>query len=240
MDTIIENLPKIIDAGIKLLNALIEGIVDALPQLINQALDLVLKIVAEIISNLPQIIEAGIELIFALIDGIIDAIPDLVGAIPEVVGAIFEAFGDVNWKEIGIDIIEGLIVGVKSMAGALVDSVKNVVGNAVDGAKNLLGINSPSKVFEEIGVFSGQGLEKGLMNMSQKVSEAGQKMAEASIPTMQTQSIDNRPNETIFNFEGMLRGANFNVRNDRDIEQIARELGDYIKKGQRRVGVMVR
>lgn len=62
----------------------------------------------------------------------------------------------------GKDLIQGMINGVKQMAGALVDSAKGVVGGAIKGAKSLLGINSPSRVFKEIGQWTIKGLIKGL------------------------------------------------------------------------------
>lgn len=95
----------------------------------------------------------------------------------------------------GQDLIRGMINGVKSMAGALVDSAKNVVSGAVSGAKHLLGIHSPSTVFREIGVFTGQGLINGLVATTRKVAQAAVAMASkvtgafGSSPTVATPTI---------------------------------------------------
>lgn len=91
---------------------------------------------------------------------------------------------DINLFSIGANIIEGLKDGVKSMGGDLVDSVKGTVDRAIQGAKNLLGIASPSKVFEQIGVFTGQGMVKGMNKMRKGVTSASSRMAKASVPSV--------------------------------------------------------
>lgn len=63
---------------------------------------------------------------------------------------------------IGANIIQGLIDGVKGAAGKLIDSVKGAVGDAIQGAKNLLGIKSPSRVFRKIGQYVMQGAALGV------------------------------------------------------------------------------
>lgn len=42
-----------------------------------------------------------------------------------------------------------------------------------------------------------------------------------------------------FNFAGLFDGANFYVRDERDIRELAKELGDYIKQTSRGRGIRV-
>jgi len=109
----------------------------------------------------------------------------------EVWGRVVSFLKGIDLKQIGMDIIRGLISGVASMASAVVDSVKGVVGGAITGAKKLLGIASPSKVFKEIGEFTGEGLEEGMRSMGKRVSNAGERMAESSIPDITRGSVTN-------------------------------------------------
>ncbi|MET7731219.1 hypothetical protein ABZT02_07605 [Streptomyces sp. NPDC005402] len=62
----------------------------------------------------------------------------------------------------GAQLIQGMINGVRSMAGSLAASARSVVSGAVDAAKSVLGIHSPSKVFHGIGVNTIQGFIKGI------------------------------------------------------------------------------
>lgn len=79
--------------------------------------------------------------------------------------------------EVGSNLIAGFIDGIKSAASAVADAVGNVIQGGIDAAKNLLLMDSPSKVFEEMGQFSGEGYEIGLRESSAGVAVAGTSMA---------------------------------------------------------------
>lgn len=99
-------------------------------------------------------------------------------------GNIINFLKGINLYDIGTNIIKGLINGVKSMANSVIDSVKGVVDGAIEGAKKLLGINSPSRLFKQFGIYTGQGFVNGITEMNDKVAKAGQKMANASVPDL--------------------------------------------------------
>lgn len=77
-----------------------------------------------------------------------------------------------KFKELGKNMIDGLIQGMKNMYQSAIDGVKKLGEMLVDGFKSVLGIKSPSKVFAEIGKFSGEGFINGLKSMSNKVDKA--------------------------------------------------------------------
>lgn len=105
--------------------------------------------------------------------------------------SVMSFFRGINLFEIGSNIIQGLINGVKNMASKLVSSVKGVVDGAIEGAKNLLGIHSPSRVFMEFGEYSGEGFINGINAMKDSVAKAGQSMANASLPTIKAPDLKN-------------------------------------------------
>lgn len=184
---------------------------------------------------------------------------DIVGAVRQKMTDVYNKVKDlwnkaesflkgVDLKSIGSDMIKGLINGVGSMAKSLVSKVEGVVGDAVSAAKNLLGIHSPSRVFMEIGEFTGEGYEIGLDSMVTSIKKASEKMAAAAVPaipkfkvpkvqtednTSRSVSANNQPASNQINFAGLFNGANFHVRNNDDIEQIARKLAEHIaRKGR--------
>jgi hypothetical protein len=65
-------------------------------------------------------------------------------------------------KEIGKNIINGLISGITGMAGALASKVMAIADGVKNTFKSALKIQSPSKVFEGFGKMTGLGFEKGL------------------------------------------------------------------------------
>jgi TP901 family phage tail tape measure protein len=66
------------------------------------------------------------------------------------------------FREAGKAIINGLKDGIMSAAGAVIDAATGVVESALSAAKRLLGIESPSKVFMEIGANTMKGMQKGI------------------------------------------------------------------------------
>lgn len=69
----------------------------------------------------------------------------------------------------GTQLIQGLVRGIQAGAGAVFSAISGVVTGAIDWAKELLGIASPSKVFMEIGAFTGQGFVAGIESQARKV-----------------------------------------------------------------------
>lgn len=97
---------------------------------------------------------------------------------------VMDFFRNINLFDIGRNIIQGLINGIKNMASNVVESVKGVVNGAIQGAKKLLGIHSPSRVFKQFGVYTGEGFVNGITEMKDEVARAGQRMADSSIPNI--------------------------------------------------------
>ncbi len=167
IDTIVVNivsmLPQIIEMGIQLLNALVSGIIQAIPQLIAALPQVITSVVNVIIANLPKIIQSGIELLGALISGIIQTIPALVAALPQVFSAIINAFKGVNWADLGKNIIDGVINGVKSAAASLIEVFKDLAKQALDAVKDFFKIKSPSRrMRDEVGKMLPPGMAEGV------------------------------------------------------------------------------
>ncbi len=163
---IVGAIPQLIDAGIQLFMS----IVTALPDIIHGIVDAIPKIIVGIttalVEAIPALITGGIELFVALIAELPTIIVEIVKAIPEIVVGIITAFTKpetmARMAQAGISLIQGLIDGIGSMVGAVVDSVQSVADSIVSGISDFLGIHSPSTVFADIGRYSIMGLEKGL------------------------------------------------------------------------------
>ena len=71
----------------------------------------------------------------------------------------------------GVDLVRGFIGGITAWATRAADAARTVVNGAINAAKNALGIRSPSRVFQEIGVDTLRGLAEGLAH-TQLVDQA--------------------------------------------------------------------
>lgn len=72
--------------------------------------------------------------------------------------------------------IDGLVNGIAGGATAVLNAMKGVVDGAINGAKKLLGIASPSKVFAEIGMQTGAGMEQGVSGSAGGVRDSLESM----------------------------------------------------------------
>lgn len=160
---LLENLPSIVAAGMDLITALVNGVLDNIDLLISCVLELVDTIVDKLIENLPTLVDGGIKLIVALAGGLIEALPQLAAKVPQIIQTIVKSLisGIPDILSVGKDLIRGLWDGISSMGDWLWGCVKGLFSGVIDGVKNLLGIHSPSKVFAGIGGFMAEGLGDG-------------------------------------------------------------------------------
>ncbi|MDF9626653.1 phage tail tape measure protein [Bacillus cereus] len=189
--TLIANLPKILEAGIKILLMLIAGIVQVLPQLIGAALNLIIMLAGELIKNSPKILEAGVQLIWALIKGIVSMVGQLGSTIvTDIIPKIVDTLRKIDLFKIGKDIISGLIDGLGSMAGKVLDKVKSIGSSILDGFTGFFDIHSPSRLMrDQVGKHIGAGLAIGMENSIGIINRASQAMSEAAVPTVNVGNI---------------------------------------------------
>lgn len=64
--------------------------------------------------------------------------------------------------EIGLNILKGIIEGLKKAPGMLVEVIKNVGSAIVNGFKSFFGISSPSKLMEQYGLWVTEGFVNGV------------------------------------------------------------------------------
>lgn len=168
------------DAGIQIVEQLIIGITDNLPQLITAAAELIAKFSAALLSHLPDLLNCGAALLTTLVDGIIRSIENLgeaaLACIAKLTGVWDGSMDD--WGHIGENIVTGLLNGITGMWDTLVSTVKGKVNGMVSAVKNVLGIHSPSKVFTEIGENVTQGLVNGINTGAPAAQEAIQNIAQ--------------------------------------------------------------
>lgn len=98
-------------------------------------------------------------------------------------GRISGWLGDAgSWLvDTGRNIIDGLVNGIKSAGSAVKDAILSLVPDAIEGPiKKALGIESPSKLMAEVGLFTGQGVAVGLEASIPDVEASALKVAAAA------------------------------------------------------------
>lgn len=126
---VIESLPEFIDAGMQLLEALGEGLVDNLPVITKAALDVVLMLSEKLIEATPELITVGVEILLALIDGFTQAIPTLaekvVEVVPTVVTALVGAIPDL--LKGAIEFFLAIVQAIPEIIPALIEALPEII-----------------------------------------------------------------------------------------------------------------
>ena len=170
---IVQNLPEVLSAGADILQSVVEGIGQSLPYIWQAAVELLQNFLTTIVQNLPEIIAAGFDLIVSLIEGIGNAMPNLITSAGKIYRTIWDTITSINWPQLGMDIVRGLINGLGSMGGALWDAATNIARSAFNAIKGFFDIGSPSRLMEfKIGPYIPQGLAIGIEKNAGYVTDA--------------------------------------------------------------------
>lgn len=171
---IAQALPSLIIKGLNAMTAFVEGLGKGDGQLVNKALNIVGKLALALIKNAPQILSAGLKLMGALLQGLVNGfavIPSkLVALARKIPTAIKNGVG--NLAGIGRNMIEGLWNGIKSKFDSVVSRVKALASKLPKAVKKVLGIASPSKVFAQLGEYTGEGFAIGIERSYRQVQSA--------------------------------------------------------------------
>lgn len=173
-DTLIENLPAIIEGGFQLLTGLITGLTKCTPDLINAIIALIPVITDSLTENLPALVKAGMELIVALAQGLPTAIPAIIDALPDIISAIIDGFKEVDWLDLGANILKGILNGLVSAVSGIWSVVEDVGSAIIDGFCDFFDIHSPSRVMaKKVGQYLPSGIAVGMEDTADEpVNEA--------------------------------------------------------------------
>lgn len=176
-------LTNIIEAGIKLITTLAWALVDAIPKLLNAVPTIIGRLVATLIANAPRLLTAAIELLLALGSSMLDQVWQLLTFIPKVAASIIDAFCEIDWANIGQNIIDGIWAGLSAGWNWLIGRAKKLASGLFGAFKGELQINSPSKKFKWLAEMCVAGWDEGAEGLME--TDSMTKNVEASFSTMQ-------------------------------------------------------
>lgn len=124
-----------------------------------------------------------------VVDSVKEKMDKVLSKVKEIWGYVTDFFEGIDLGKIGKNIIQGLIDGIGSMKDFVIDIIEDTVGSAIDFAKKLLGIKSPSRVFMEMGEFTGEGYEIGVDKSLKGVLASAKRLANTAIQPFASQPI---------------------------------------------------
>lgn len=142
LDSIISELPAVIDSGVDILLALVNGILSAIPQLVSVIPTIFLNLVDSLTQNGPAIFQAGIDMLNSLTEGLISNLPSLIDSALTAI----DSFADMLTEnlplliEAGIQLIMALVQGLVAALPDLIEKVPEIISKFA----NLINDNIPT------------------------------------------------------------------------------------------------
>lgn len=194
IEALTTNLPilagMIVDFVVNLTLTVLTKMADAIPKVAKTITDIMVAILNAIGTNVPRVVNAMYDMIIKMINGLADAVetkmPQVRAAIKRLTIAIINEFKGVikDAVDVGGYIVDGLKEGILSKVQSIVDAAKTIATSAIDAAKDFLGIHSPSRAFEALGMYSDQGLANGLYKYSNLVEDEAIGVADGALSGM--------------------------------------------------------
>lgn len=188
MDGLASRIGDVIQSGIELALSFIEGVADGLENNKERMSEAVRRVIKALLTTGVEVIKGGAtgflqggkELLDGLINGIKAKWPAVKTAVSNTINKAKEAMANMGSKllQAGKDLIQGFINGIASKAAAVASKAKEIASNAVTAVTNFLGINSPSRVFKEIGRYTAEGMAVGLDKYAYMAENSASAIAE--------------------------------------------------------------
>lgn len=186
----INGIVNIITEIPKLAKTLILGLINGMTELLRQLPDRLPEIINALVDGLVTIITETpaliVDLAFAIIEALImmmyEVVPELIKRLPEM------------FIEVGKAIVKGIIKGLLSLPQLVNDTAKRLGNTIRDAFKRVFRINSPSKVFAEMGEYLTEGLVVGMEDGQRGATQAAENVAKSvvdSARSMMEEDFDN-------------------------------------------------
>jgi len=110
-----DTIVKLIDAALKIIVALAEGLMNAMPRLIEKVPVIIQNLITALVNALPKIAEAGLKILESIIGGILSGLPKIPGAIDQIKTSVTNGILNIvnSAKTWGIDLISNFISGIR-------------------------------------------------------------------------------------------------------------------------------
>ena len=156
------NLSALIDGAIALIMGLADGLIAAMPIMIENVPIIIQNLVDAIVENAPMLLDAALELILALAEGLITNLPAILEAQGEIMAAILEGLWDFTGTVLGWlgELCGNILSAIGSWFGNLISSVAGFAGNVIATVQTVFA-NLPEIVGYLFGLVIGKIIQFG-------------------------------------------------------------------------------
>ena len=194
--------PVLLQKGYELLNNLITGFVEAIPEALPKVLDFIQGIGNKLAEAAPVMIKKGFDLLGKLVEGIVQAIPILIAKVPTIISTFANVIND-NFPTIlakGVGLLWELIKGIISAIPDLIANIPKIISAIVDTLMAFQWLSLGRNIIKL--------LKDGIMGMVGAVKSAGIKIFDTIRNTMINlpSTLSNLGKSAIYNLSSTISG----------------------------------
>lgn len=168
-----------------------------------------------------------------MVGNLLNAVKSTMGLVPTTIRNLMNtAIGvlkNINLFSIGKNMIQGLINGIKNMLPNIKNAMAGLAGTAKSTAEKKLDIHSPSRVFKQLGEYTGQGYAIGISNTERDTKNAIKSLTGSAINSVAEPQTYSSGNASF-----VLNINNPSVRNDQDINALTKQIDIKLKEFESR------
>lgn len=206
-----------IKANIEVALNAIKAIFSVVFPIISGIVKIAFGLVQMTVKNVMAIILGVIQTVLKLLQGDWKGAWETIKKTAEtIMKNIIGFFRGINLRQIGKDIIQGLINGIGGMASTVAEKAREIASSLPKWMKKVLGIKSPSRVMMAVGKDTVDGLVLGLSQNQKFVDGAMQAITTRMLNITKQYSVENKK----INSEAKVEIAEIQKRAAEDIEKI--------------------
>lgn len=128
---VLQSLPELLNQGVVIVDGMVQGVLMNLPGLISAGVQFVNTLISGIGQALPMIMNSGNQMEISLKTGLISAIPDLIAGAGEIMVSLLDAFLTYipQGLEMGFQLVGALAQGLLNNAPAILANIATVLAN---------------------------------------------------------------------------------------------------------------
>lgn len=168
---VLNGIKSVVTSAFNGIKSIITSVINGIKSIITSGLNAAKAVFVAVWNAVKAATTAAWNGIKSAVTTGINNVMNLIRSLPgKIKGALS---GAASWLvSTGADIVRGLISGISSMAGAVMDALLSLIPGPLKKFAGKLGIGSPSKVFKQFGKWVGQGFIEGVVGTQADVTSA--------------------------------------------------------------------
>ncbi|QFG08701.1 tape measure protein [Arthrobacter phage Ingrid] len=194
-----ENVPAFVEAGVKLLQGLLDGLRQVLPDIASFVVEMILMILTKIRDNLPNIVQAGFDILVGFLSGIANNIGRVVDSVANIIvnflNAMARRMPDI--VKAGVNLVVKFVDGIADNIKQVTDAGANLIIKAVNAVADTINEKrgEMQAAGEKLAWAIADGMTGGMASKARNIASEAWALGEKAINAIKNAIDSNSPSK---------------------------------------------